>query len=206
MIWNRDRLSFKSLQQFFDNMYKETKKRIRNLAALKLIEEVTVHPNPRKAQHYQLTSSGVYYVITKLSWAPRIIKNLLIGYGDHPLFRYFVYPWLSQKSLLNLSTDSLSIFSQISLYLRDCCMVVNDTVDYLNWPEDLFVWEELRTGSEGAKKLSNFLAQKIGGRWPGKADIQIIDRDDIRRTRTCSIRILLSDDRKSVTVGLLQKQ
>lgn len=56
-----------SLQQFFDNMYKETKKGIRNLIELKLIEEVTVDPNPRKAHFYQLTIHGVYYLITTLS-------------------------------------------------------------------------------------------------------------------------------------------
>jgi hypothetical protein len=180
-----------SLQQFFDSMYKETKKGIRNLAELKLIEEVTVDPNPRKAHFYQLTIHGVYYVITKLSWPPRVVRNLLISYGDHLLFRYFVYPWLSQKSL----------FSLVSLYLRDCCMIVNDTLDYLNWLEDLCIWEEIQTGSEDAKALSDVLSQKIGGHWPNKVEIRKSDRIlEIRRPKTCLVLFRLSKDRKKARV------
>jgi hypothetical protein len=196
-----------SLQQFFDNMYKETKKGIRNLVELKLIEEVTVDPNPRKAHFYQLTIHGVYYLITTLSWPPRLVRNLLIGYGDHPLFRFFIYPWLSQKSLLNLNSDSLSLFSQIFLYLRDCCMIINDTLDYLNWLEDLFIWEEVRNGSEDAKALSNFLAQEIGGYWPNRVDVQKSDKTlEIRRHKARSVLIRLSNDRKSAIVYYKNKK
>jgi hypothetical protein len=86
-------------------------------------------------------------------------------------------------------------------------MIINDTLDYLNWLEDLFIWEEVRNGSEDAKALSNFLAQEIGGYWPNRVDVQKSDKIlEIRRPKTRSVLIRLSNDRKSAIVYYKNKK
>ncbi|MDP9288987.1 MAG: hypothetical protein M3P08_12425 [Thermoproteota archaeon] len=195
------------LQKYTASLYRDTKNQTTRLTKLKLIEEVTDQPSPRKAKYYKLTKYGVYYVIAELSLTSVIVRSLLRNYGDHPLFRYFVYPWIRQDTLLTVSGDSIFLFSQLSSYLRDCCTALKDTVDYLDWPVDLFIWEDIRTGNEDAKALCGFLTQRLGWPWLEKAYIQKNNKVlEVRGAESQSVLIRLSDDRKKATVSYKDKK
>jgi hypothetical protein len=182
-------------------VYRNTKNQTKRLNGLKLIEEVQDQPSVRNAKYYKLTVYGVYYMIADFKglMTSVIFKALLRNYGDHPLFQYFVYPWIKQDTLLNIPDSS--IFSHLSSYLRACCGEVKDTIHYSDELEYLFTWQDIRTGTDNAKALSDFLTQKFGWSWLRNADIlkrnsKVIEvRDD-----THSVLINLSDDRKKATV------
>lgn len=190
------------LQRYTASLYRDTKNQTSILTKLKLLEEVMGHPSPRKTKYYKLSKYGLYYVLAELSLTSVIVKNLLRNYGDHPLFQYFIYPWLRQDTLLTVSADSIFFFSQLSSYLRDCCTTLKDAVDYIDWSEDLFIWEDIRTGNEDAKALCSFLAQSFGWPWLDKAYIQKSNKVlEVRGTESHSVLIRLSDDRKKATVS-----
>ena len=149
------------LQKYTASLYRDTKNQTPILTKLKLIEKVTDQPSPRKTKYYKLSKHGVYYVIAELSLTSVIVKSLLRNYGNHPLFRYFIYPWLRRDTLLTVSADSIFLFTQLSSYLRDCCIALKDTVDHLDWPVDLFVWEDIRTGNEDAKVLCQLFGTEL---------------------------------------------
>ena len=127
-------------------------------------------PNPHKAKKSILTKYGIYCVVVKSYLTAAVIRSLLMDYGDNPLFRYFVYPWINKDTLLRIRGDYVSVFSQVSSYLGDCCEAVKQTNAFLI--QDLFTWEDIRTGNEDAKALCNFLRQRFGLDWLDKADIQ----------------------------------
>ncbi|MGC1931933.1 MAG: hypothetical protein WA667_23430 [Candidatus Nitrosopolaris sp.] len=106
------------------NMYRDAKNQMPKLVELKLIEKVMVQPNLFKAKKYKLTEYGVYYFVMKSYLTGPVIKNLLMFYGNHPLFRCFVYPWISKDTLLHMKGDYDSFFSLLSSYLGDCCEMV----------------------------------------------------------------------------------
>jgi hypothetical protein len=127
------------LEKTTANMYRDAKNQMPKLAELKLIEEVeVVQPNPHKAKKYKLTEYGVHYFVVKSYLTGPVIKNLLMYYDNHPLFRCFVYPWISKDTLLHLKWDYDSFFSLLSSHLGDCC----ETVKQRNvLTQNLFKWE-----------------------------------------------------------------
>ena len=161
------------------SMYRNAQNQIPNLAKLKLIEEVVSKPNPHKARHYKLTSYGVYYAVSKVPLTSVVLKSLIRYYNKHPLFQYFVYPWIRNNTLLSISADSTFFFSQLSTYLVYCLDIVKNTIDDLNLIQENYVWEDIRTGSKDAEGLCKFLSRQFGWDWLRNATIMKINRDII---------------------------
>jgi hypothetical protein len=183
--------------------YKDAKNQIPRLIKLGLVEQVPDQPNMHKAKKYRLTKFGVYFNIgSRSKITPALFKNMLMHYGDHPMFRFFVYPLLSQATLLRLRDDRGTFLSLMCSYLHDCCeelMVANLHVDM---DRDLFVWEDIRTRNRDAKLLCDFLTHNLGCTWLDKAEIQKSDKIiEISRAGYPSVLIRLSDDRKKAIVS-----
>ncbi|MFZ0513341.1 MAG: helix-turn-helix domain-containing protein, partial [Candidatus Nitrosopolaris sp.] len=103
-----------------ENDYDGTKKIIKRLKDLGLIEEVTKKPNIHNAHYYKLSAHGVYHIIANKDRLEYDILNSLIkNYEDHPLFQYFLYPCIKQETLLKLRDSAIS--SHTFSYLHDCC-------------------------------------------------------------------------------------
>ena len=134
-------------------------------------------------------------------------KCLLWYYSDNPLFHYFVYPWISKDTLLNASEHSIPFSEHLSSYLHECTKAVN-TFDPLGPPEHLFIWQDIRTESEDAKALCEFLADKFGWPWLDKAKIQKRGGQviEIEGTGYRHVLIRLSDNREKATVSYKGKE
>ena len=72
--------------------------------------------------------------------------------------------------------------------------------------EDLFIWQDIRTESEDAKKLCDFLAEKFGWTWLDKAKIQ--KRGKVLEIESGYGRVLicLNDDREKAIVTYKGKE
>jgi hypothetical protein len=129
---------------------------------------------------------------------------MLPDYGDHPMFRFFLYPLISADTLSRLTDlDSRSFFfSHVSPYLQHCCEEIVAANNYLELNKPLFIWEEILTGNEHAKRLCDFLEQKFGWTRLDKAEIQKSDPMffEMKGTGSNTVLITLSDDRRKVTV------
>jgi hypothetical protein len=191
--------------------YKDAKNQIPKLIELKLIERVPEHPRLSRAKKYKLTKNGVYIVIAP-QLTPSLLSNLLMDYDDHPMFRFFLYPLISVDTLSRLTGVSRGfIFRYLCSYLHDCCEEVEAANNYIEVEDvnkDLFVWEDIRTGNEGAKALCDFLADKFGWTWLAEAKIQKSDDKvlEIEGTGYRHVLIRLSEDRKKVNVSYKGKK
>ncbi|GEM_PF-2404834 len=183
------------------SLYRDAQNQTRRLTKLKLIEEVAVQTSLHKAKHYKLTKYGVYCIIEKVPLTSVVVKSLLRYYKDHPLFQYFIYPWIMNDTLLSISGNSTSFFSQLSSYFRYCLEAVKDTIDVLDLTQDNFIWEDIRTGSKDAKALCNFLVQQFGWKWLGNAYIEKSNSNtiEIRGAGSNSVLIRLSDGKAIVS-------
>ena len=183
------------------SLYRDAQNQTRRLTKLKLIEEVADQTSLHKAKHYKLTKYGVYYIIGKVPLTSVVVKSLLRYYKDHPLFQYFVYPWIMNDTLLSISGDSTSFFSQLSSYFCYCLEAVKDTIDVLDLTQDNFIWEDIRTGSRDAKALCNFLVQQFGWKWLGNAYIEKSNSNTIaiRGSGSNSVLIHLGNGRAVVS-------
>jgi hypothetical protein len=100
---------------------------------LGLVEQVLDQPSVRKAKKCRLTKFGVYSVIESRSkLTPSLFRNLLMYYGDHPVFQFFVYTLLNQDTLLRLRDDRGTFLSLMASYLSDCCEEVKNTNLYMD--------------------------------------------------------------------------
>jgi hypothetical protein len=185
-----------------DREYRDAKNQIPKLIKLRLIERIPEHPKLSRAKKCKLTNNGVYVVM-----APRLTQalasNLLRDYGDHPMFRFFLYPMISVDTLSRLTGVSREyIFRHLCSYLHDCCEEVKDANDHLELDKPLFVWEEIITGNKHARSLCGFLEQKFGWTWLAKAEIQKSDYNviEIKGTGSNTVSVLVSDDRKKAIV------
>jgi hypothetical protein len=112
--------------------YDDTRKRIKRFKDLGLIEEVTKEvikkkPNPHGTHYYRLSECGVHYIITNnISLKHGILRSLLEHYGDHPLFRYFLYPRIKRDTLLKIGDTT--IFDHVFSYLYGCYKRVEETM------------------------------------------------------------------------------
>jgi hypothetical protein len=88
------------------------RKYLRTLLNLKLInidQEKTniTSENVSETKYYKLSAYGTYYMIEKNDKLPyELLKNMLKYQGDHPLFKVFLYLYITQDSLLKI-TDSV---------------------------------------------------------------------------------------------------
>jgi len=189
------------LHRHIASLYRDAQNQTRRLTKLKLIEDVAGQRSLHKAKYYRLSKYGVYYVLGKVPLTSVVVKNLLRYYNDHPLFQYFVYPWITNDTLLSISSDSIFFFSQLSTYLRYCLDSVKDTIDVLDVTQDNFIWEDIRTGSQEAKALCNFLKQQSGWDWLDNAYIEKSNSNtiEIRGAGSNSVLIRLNDGKAIVS-------
>jgi hypothetical protein len=157
--------------------YRYTREKIiKKLVDLRLIEEVTKkEPNPHKAHYYKLSERGVHYIITNnISLKHSILKSLLKNYGDHPLFRYFLYPCIKRNTLLKIGDSA--IFDHAFSYLHDCCknagiyMISHTDSQTQNGyvTRRLFSWD---LSNEDKDILRSFLKQKYNWNWVDSARV-----------------------------------
>jgi hypothetical protein len=83
----------------------------------------------------------------------------------------------------------------------------NNYIEVEDVNRDLFVWQDIRTESEDAKALCEFLADKFGWTWLDKAKIQKRGKVlEIEGTGYRHVLIRLSDDREKATVSYKGKK
>ena len=126
-----------------------------------------------------LSPLGTYYLIEKNDNLPYgILNNLLKYQGEHLLFKIFLYPYVTQDSLLRI-TDSV-IFSRMLRYLHECCYKIRETIQIMdntcnqrngNLTEQLFVWQKIDE-EDASEALRNFLRQELKWDWLEKAEIR----------------------------------
>jgi hypothetical protein len=186
--------------------YKDAKNQIPRLIKLGLVEQLD-QPNVHKAKKCRLTKFGVYFVVESTSkLTPALFRNLLMGYHDDPMFRFFIYPLLNQDTLLRLKDDHDTFLSLMCSYLHNCCEELTVANSYMDIDRDLFVWEDIRTGNRDAKLLE-FIAQKLGCTWLDKAEIQKSDKIiEVSRAGYSPVLIRLSDDRKKAILSYKDKK
>jgi len=169
--------------------YGNAKTYMRKLHALKLLEhdyERTSDSNNKdkgktQIRHpYKLSKYGIYNLITNNKKLPfEIVKSLLSNYSDHILFGFFLFPYIEQETLSQVM-DSF-IFSQIFLYLHNCCKQLEDTIFNINHTynqqsgyltDPLFVWENVPTIDYDKESLRRFLIDRLRWDWVRKAEIK----------------------------------
>jgi hypothetical protein len=187
--------------------YKYTGKIIKRLAGLRLIKEVTKEvtkkkPNPHDAHYYRLSEHGVHYIITNnINLKYDILKGLLKNYGDHPLFRYILYPSIKRDTLLKIGDSA--IFDQAFSYLYDCYQRVEDTIPSIihkgqidNQTQNGYVTRRLFSwdlSNDDKDILRSFLKQKYKWNW--------VDNAKVSKTRDGNT-IKISDGLNSVLIKL----
>jgi hypothetical protein len=184
------------------NEYRNAKNQIPRLIKLGLVEQVLDEPNVRRAKKCRLTKFGVYTRIES-HLTPVMFKNMLMGYGDHPMFRFFVYPLLSQDTLLHMRDNNGAFLSLMCSYIHDCCEELRATNLRMDGDQlPTFIWENVRTGNHDAEILCDFLAHNLGCTWVDKAEIQKSDKIiEVSRAGYSSVLIRLSDDGKKAIVS-----
>jgi hypothetical protein len=178
---------------------------------LRLIKEVTKEvtkkkPNPHEAHYYRLSEHGVHYIITNnINLKYDILKGLLKNYGDHPLFRYILYPCIKRDTLLKIGDSA--IFDHAFSYLYDCYQRVEDTIPSIihkgqidNQTQNGYVTRRLFSwdlSNEDKDILRSFLKQKYKWNW--------VDNARVSKTRDGN-RIKVSDELNSVRITLTQSK
>src|SRR5207248_2747879 len=123
----------------------------RRLNEMKLIEKIDNSLNKHNANYYKLSIYGIYYLIANGKALSHSLKKVTLkNYGDHPLFHFFLYPYVRCNSLLEI-TDS-AIFSAIYSYLHELCKKIQETSDEMHHTynqkngyltDQLFVWKNI---------------------------------------------------------------
>lgn len=197
------------------------RKYLRTLLDLRLInidQEKTniTSENVSETKYYKLSAYGTYYLIEKDDKLPyELLKNLLKYQGDHLLFKVFLYPYITQDSLLKI-TDSV-IFSKILIYLHECYDRIQETFHIINHTynqrngyltNQLFVWQNVHDLSNDTKVLRDFLKQKFKLDWIDKAEIRKSDDENgITVSHGLeSLLISLNKERTSATVSYRGKK
>jgi hypothetical protein len=153
--------------------YRNTKNQIRRLHELKLIEKINKKISTHEANYYRLGLCGIYYLILNNKVSYDIAKALLRNYGNNCLFHFFLYPYVDQSSLLQITESS--IISIIFNYLRECFQKIEyytrfyiDRICNQNdgiLTHQLFVWNNISKTEYDTKKLVDFLKHKFQWDW-----------------------------------------
>lgn len=159
--------------------YKNMLKRQNDLVSYGLIDRKEDKEHP-KAYYHKLNAKGIYYLFSKYeNLDQEILKSLFRNYGDHILFRLFVYPYVGHQTLLKLQDSS--IFIHLSSFLHKCCKRIEEATIPLSKKYNscggdlttfLFDLNEI-TNNENVQRLYSFLKDKFGWNWVDKADLRI---------------------------------
>jgi len=171
------------------------------------------------AKPYRISLSGICYIILNdfvISFDDLII-SLLKNYGDNVLFTFFLYPFISRKTLVNGEWDS-AFFSIVFSYLRDICKAINDSARSLKkmcfktgdgyLTKQVILWHNNPNKNNPQNfsdvNLRNYLGWTLGWDWvdsatitpkPDENMIEILDVSDTQRKFTIFI---LKDENRAV--------
>jgi len=94
----------------------------------------------RGMRKYQLTSSGLFYVLSEtVSYPPHLLKK----YSDDPILLTLLYQYFEEDTI---ESSTARFYSIVTQYLKQCCRIT------LNWLEDT-----QNSNEEHKKKLMNDL-------------------------------------------------
>jgi hypothetical protein len=169
---------YKATQKSY-NDYTDARRRIKRVEDLELIEKVE-KSNIHKAQYYELSERGLYYIISnnlRLQFGQYdIFYHLFKNYGDHPLFQYFLYHCIERDTLSKIRDTA--IFSHVFSYLHDCCKKVEETIYMVSHTNNqtqngyvtrrLFSWD---LSKEDKDNLRSFLKQRFEWNWVDNARV-----------------------------------
>jgi hypothetical protein len=191
---------YKTTQKSY-NDYTDARRRIKRLEDLELIEKVE-KSNIHKAQYYELSERGLYYIISnnlRLQFGQYdIFYHLFKNYGNHPLFQYFLYPCIERDTLSKIRDTA--IYSHVFSYLHDCCKKVEETIYMVSHTNNqtqngyvtrrLFSWD---LSKEDKDNLRFFLKQRFEWNW--------VDNARVTKAKDQN-SIIISDGRNSAFIKL----
>lgn len=160
---------------------RSVRRHVSGLEKLGLIERVNKEPIQHKAKPCRLTTSGIAYLIMKREIMYNdIIRGILKNYGNNPLFQIFVYSYIGEQTLLQLT--SFNSLSPLALYLYECCRELNDAVNTINTAgnkyltERLFIWQHIPSPDQReTNSLCEFLKREFKLGWVDLADFEKIE-------------------------------
>jgi hypothetical protein len=162
-------------------------------------EDYTSTEENRDRKPYRLSLNGIFYIILNNydGFYNNIVISLLKNYGSNILFVIFLYPYISQKVLLDLSNanNNSIVFYTIFPYLKNVCnTIINSsnslkTLIYTSDHDDkyllyrLFMWP-LNYASHSEipfedKKLRNFIKMNLNWNWIDTAKITARYNDNV---------------------------
>jgi hypothetical protein len=151
---------------------------VNRLLSLKLIEDIH-ELSSHGAVRCKLSSRGIYFLIANKMLSYDQIRNLIKNFGDHILFQFFIYPYVTRDTLLKIQ-DSF-IFLRISSYLSECCKKIEDTFDYVRHTfnqkngqltQQLFIWDNVPKEDSGTESLRQFLQGMFPWDWLENVEIK----------------------------------
>jgi hypothetical protein len=169
----------------FSMAYVNVHKRVKNLLLLDLIREVKVTEGIQKtslhaAKFYTLTSAGLFYLLYRRRievFQEGGLKRIFETYGDHAIFKMFVYPYIEKKTLLDMKGID-PIIIEIAYYLSECCQITNDYKQRLQLQQNI---ETFRRLHDDLSLKARILAFNIISKINGNIDLdnyKILSRDE----------------------------
>jgi hypothetical protein len=205
--------------------YSTARRDLEKISDLNLIERSTdefiVKEKKRETdpKPYRLSLNGIFYIILNNfdGFYEALVKPLLKNYGSNSLFILFLYPYIDQKTLLEVKDDS--IFYVIFPYLKDVCnklLTLIKSLDSLNVSTSddrfvlnpIFMWPcESTSPSEipfDKEELKRFLRTTFNLDWIDRAKIthrytdNVVDIIDPSDTQNVARITINEKDKKAV--------
>jgi hypothetical protein len=191
---------------------------------LKLIEiekkELVQNMKSKYKKYYRLSLNGIFFVILNTfdNSKEDLIFSLLRNYGNNILFSLFLYPFIKEQTLkaLRVGWDS-DIFFNISLYLRDVCKDIVESIRSLRTMNftttDGYIIKQVficSTNTDSSLQtsstlvLQHFLNKILKWDWVFKStvipkiDENVIEISDPYNPKNNSRITLLNDEKKAV--------
>lgn len=195
--------------------YKTVLTKVHELSASGLIERNNIKGLDHGAIEYQLTSFGVYYAIKNYHRYLRTLNIIKIKKQDK-LFQFFLYPFISMETILNIDDEYLisSIFdflsticNAIDFNLKDIKRIEHDGGVTYGVTQSIELDHIMRhKGFKMFKKFSDspflqYLESKLGISWTDDNLIEVIpDKDDsgfkiIDKNREISFKVFLNKNK-----------
>lgn len=193
------------------------RKYLRSLDAIELVEIASgKSENGIPQKFYQISSKGLYYLISNNKEPSQDILKPILQKHDHILFQLFLYPYIQRTTLLSI--DDTAVFSTVYAYLYDCCKNIEQLLIQIdntynskngNLLNQLFIWNNIPKEEYDKEALHNFLMRKFKSRWDWlrKADIRKTSDENITVSYgSNTILISLDHDHKGATLAYKGKK
>jgi hypothetical protein len=127
-----------------------------------------------------------------------VYKGILKNHGNDILFQQFVYPYIKQDTLLQMTDARLVL--RVSSFLYECCIEMERAVDSINTTknrhvmERVFAWQSVPGNENETNSLREFLKRKFNASWVDHTDFEKIQDDNTLRISYGSSSILITLD------------